>query len=63
MKPYGRNGKLEVAKCGCCSSHGNDHDQFKCITEKNLLRRRDRKKARQLSNKMILSVCSAVWSA
>lgn len=28
MKPYGLNGKLELAPCGCCAMHPNQDEQF-----------------------------------
>lgn len=54
MKPYGRHGKVEIASCGCCASHDGEEDYYKWRTDhRKRFLRRDKKRARQESQKDI----------
>ena len=54
MKPYGRHSKVEIASCGCCASPGGEEDYYKWRTDhRKRFLRRDKKRARQESQKNI----------
>lgn len=55
MKPFGKNGKLEMAKCGCCAKHPNQDEMLPCRNTriKRVYRKREKHYARQVAKVQI----------
>lgn len=54
MKPYGMKGKIEMAKCGCCTAHHDIQEllPWRSSRVKNPVKKRLKHKARQEAKKL-----------